>query len=160
MKSIISIINEEINEFDFLGNNNRKKENDLLKTLNDFDFQKQFILDSIENPENIYLNSTKAKITGDWRDNQSNDLTVEYRTEVTYTYYKDEEIKFIISFIGEDISYNNTSDNRWFNNIDLKNISVGYYDTYGKKLRFKAYESAPDSIKNLFKRKYVGDLFK
>jgi hypothetical protein len=37
---------------------------------------------------------------------------------------------------------------------------VKYSDIYGKKLEFKAYESAPENIKTLFKRKYVGNLFK
>ena len=157
---LLDIINEEINEFDFLGHNKRQKENDTLATLNDFDFQKQFIIDSVDNPEKINLNSTKAKITGDWRNNDSKDLTVEYRTIVTYEYYKDEEISFVLNFVGENISYNNGTDDRWFNNIDLSNVVVEYFDSYGKKLDFKAYKAAPDKIKYLFKKKYIGGLFK
>lgn len=157
---LLDIINEEINEFDFLGHNKRQKETNTLSTLNDMDFQKQFIIDSVDNPSKINLNSTKAKITGDWKNGDSEDLTVEYITEVNYNYNDEDEIEFILSFTGENIAYNNGTDNKWFNNIDLDNVVVEYFDIYGKKLDFKAYKAAPDKIKYLFKKKYIGGLFK
>ncbi len=161
MANILNIINEEIDSFDFLGHNSSEKESETTKPLHDEDFQKQFIIDSLEGDKKISLDSVKVKLTGDWEDGESDDLTVEYITNVSYKIDDKKTVKFKLKFEGEDIKYKaNNPDDRWFNNIDLKNIDVDYYDSTGKKIKFDAFINAPNNIKYLFVKKYVGDLFK
>ena len=115
---------------------------------------------AFKNSNKISLDSVKVKLTGDWEDNSSDDLTVEYITNVTYK-LGDSSIDFKLKFEGDNIKYKaNNPDDRWFNNIDLKNIDVDYCDINGKKIKFDAFINAPDNIKYLFVKKYVGDLFK
>lgn len=159
MKNILSIIKEEVKEFDFLNYKTDQKEKDSTKPLYEDDFQKQFIIDSLTGDKKISLDSIKVKLTGDWEDKSSDDLTVEYLTNVEYEYGENKSIKFKLSFEGDDIKYNEGGDDRWFNNIDLKNIIVNYFDITGKKIEFVAFKAAPANIKYLFIKKYVGDLF-
>ena len=46
-RDFIRIINEEISEFDFLGNEQYLKEQEIVDLLKNEDFQKQFICDSL-----------------------------------------------------------------------------------------------------------------
>ena len=159
--NILEIINEEISNFDFLNTTKREKEELIVNTLNDVDFQKQFIIDSIQNPSLIKLDLSKARTTGEWKVVGSENLAIEYVTHVTYQYYKDEEIIFMLSFFGRNVSYyDEIKSDYWFNNIDLSNVDVRLYDRFGKSIRFTAYDGASEKIKYLFKRSYLVNLFK
>jgi len=162
--NIKDIIKEEIDGFDFLNHESLSSEKENVQALTNLEFQKQFIIDSLNNPEKINLSSTKVAVSGDWEDSSSTDLDVEYITNVEYKINDEKITKFKLSFIGENMSYdqaiNYDETDKWFNNVDLSSIDVSMYDLYGKKLKFQAYDAAPEKIKYLFKRKYVGDLFK
>ena len=68
-KNIIRIINEEASNFDFLGNEDYLKEREILDLLQNEEFQKQFICDSLlERKNKIKTDVFESKLGGDWED--------------------------------------------------------------------------------------------
>lgn len=167
-KEIILLINEEISNFDFLNNEAYTQEKENLDLIQNEDFQKQFLIDSILKREKISIKVSDARITGDWENSDSGSFGVEYYTEITYTYdsTKDPSI-FILSFDGTDVQFSTKADNdpgdrltapyneTWFDFIDWTAIDVGLSTLDGDSMRFIAYEKAPDKIKNIFVREYL-----
>ena len=164
-KDIIKLINEE---FDFLNNDQYTKEKETLDLIQNEDFQKQFLIDSIIKREKIKLNVTDARVTGDWQDRESGNLGIEYYTEVEYAYDSDKEpSKFILAFDGTNVAFTTKtvgdegdydtppSKDQWFDDIQWTDINVSLNTFDGDEIPFKAYEKAPDKIKNVFIKNYL-----
>ena len=167
-KEIILLINEEISGFDFLNNEAYLKEQENVDLIQNEDFQKQFLIDSILKREKIKLNVTDARVTGDWENRDSGRFGIEYYAEVSYTYDATKDpTTFILSFDGTDVPFSTkgTEDQgdsltapygeTWFDYIDWTAIVVGLSTFDGDDIRFTAYEKAPDKIKNIFVREYL-----
>ena len=170
----IRIINEEIENFDFLGNEKQQIEQENQDLIQNEDLQKQFICDSL-------LNNTKIKTTpagdssvgGNWDSDNFEDadtLTVEYSADVEYRYDSTKEpIKFNLYFYGGNVriavggSYdggNNLtqpSSDSWFYGIEWNDIEVNLLTLDGDTIKFLAFERAPINIKKLFLREFLNE---
>jgi len=167
-KEIVKLINEEISNFDFLGNDSYAKEQELSSLIQNEDFQKQFIIDSITKPEKIKQSVSDARVGGDWQNNESGNLRVEYNTDITYVYDQSKPpVTFSLAFDGYNVSFTTksttdvgdytTPDNtdRWFDYIEWSDIQVSIYTTGGDTIDFLAFKKAPTKLKDLFIRTYL-----
>lgn len=172
-KNFIRIINEELKNFDFLGNDELQKEQDNIDLILNEDLQKQFICDSLLNRKSkikiSYIGD--ARMTGNWNASNKDDadkLTLEYNITIEYQYDATKEpLKFDLNFVGNDIrmsvSGNNDrgdyltppSNEYWINSIDWSSIDVMLFSKDGDEIKFIAYEKAPLKIQNLFVREFL-----
>lgn len=172
-KHLIKIINEEISGFDFLGNEEYVKEEGNVNILQNEDFQKQFICDSLlKRKETVKtLDVVESNFGGDWEKNGY--LTVSYIIELAYKYdVSKEPAKLGLHFKGDRVSYsvdgysasgdNGTPgvDEEWFDKINWDDIDVKMFSIEegfeGDDIEFKAFEHAPQRIQNLFIRDFLG----
>jgi hypothetical protein len=174
-KDFIRIINEEIKNFDFLGNEESAKEQEDIDLLQNEDLQKQFISDTLLNrKEKIKtLNIADGKMTGNWNEPNRDDadkLSLEYNITVQYKYDSVKEpLEFDLSFNGSNIGINisgsddtgdyNTppSNESWINSINWHEINVGLFTTDGDEIDFLAFKRAPQKIQDLFVREFLED---
>jgi hypothetical protein len=172
-KDFIRIINEEIGEFDFLNNEKYLKEQETIKILENPEFQKQFIIDSITKMrDKIKFNNFTTQIFNDpeIQDQQHNDLNIEVNAEITYSYNENNDpINFSLNFIGENVRYQTGYDyshgdrdtpsatDVWYKNINWYEIEPTIYTLEGDDVEFTAFNKAPDNIKELFIRSYIQD---
>jgi hypothetical protein len=173
---IITIINEELSDFDFLGNDEYNKEKKDFDLLSNEDFQKQFICDSLlKRKDKLKIGVTDSGIGGNWDTNNPEDisfLTLEYFTEIEYKYDPVKEaIKFTLNFDSDRISvsaggyydpgnwgrYIPPEGDTWYDSIDWTDINVTLFTINGEKIEFNAFKRAPADIQNLFIREYVED---
>jgi hypothetical protein len=173
-KDIINIINEELSDFDFLGNDEYSKEKENYDLLSNEDFQKQFICDSLlGRKEKLKIRITDSRVGGNWEENNPEDisyLTLEYFIEVEYKYDQTKEsIKFTLNFDSDKISVNAEShsdpgnwgnyvppeSDTWFNSINWNDIDATIATLEGDEVEFKAFKKAPVDIQNLFVREYT-----
>ena len=154
MGKLINLIKEEV--YDYLNNDKRVKENDILSVLNKDEIQKKFILDVIDG------NNTVKSYSGDndlnsmlrkYGDIKENFIDVEVTISFDYTYDSSKEpINFNIEFDGNKVSIldgelNNEED---INNINWLQFSVILKAKNGSNIDFKMFKNAPDKIKELF----------
>ncbi len=160
----IRIINEEISEFDFLGNEQQQEEDKELALLNNVDFQKQFICDFLLDKKNKYkITNVVESNLNDWR--QDGYLNINYIVEILYQYDTTKKsAKFGLWFKGEHVGYGldgrHSPGDRWtaplnedwFNEIDWDNVDVQMFmiDERDDEIKFIAFENAPERIRNLF----------
>jgi hypothetical protein len=177
-KSLIKIINEEISDFDFLGNDKYNKDQEEFNLLKNEDFQKQFICDLLlKRKERVKtLQVAQSEFGSNWERNGY--LTVDYIIELAYTYDATKEpAKFAIQLKGDRIQYNVKSDYNpgkwmgtmpdstapsggdWFDEIDWNaiDVSMSMIGDRDDDIEFLAFEHAPERIQNLFIRELVGD---
>lgn len=167
-KYIIKIINEEINDFDYLGNDAQVEEDELLNLLKNEDFQKQFICDILLRKRNIKQKVTDARIGGDYEDDEPSYLTLEYHIDFEHQYdIHKEPIKFTIDFSSDNISvgvYSHTDKGNYYTPsytesyytyIDWSDISVDMFTPDGSEIDFVAFKKAPPKIQELFIRENV-----
>jgi len=179
-KNFIKIINEEVNKFDFLRNEDYLKEQEITDLLQNEDFQKQFICDSLlERKSKIKATviESRKRMGGNWEDDNFDDVskaTLEYSLNIEYKYDQTKEpLKFDLSFYSDSISISKTgwydsgrlggttdsdiepSGEAWFDGFNWNDISVDLNTTEGDKIEFKAFEHAPPKIKVLFIREYT-----
>lgn len=167
-KEIIRIINEEISNFDFLGNEGYLKEQESLDLLQNEDFQKQFICDSLISSNKIKTNVIESNIGGDWEklDNASK-LILDYFISVEYKYDINKEAAvFDLEFTG-NISINvgshfelatytiPPSSEAWFDAFNWSDIETKLYTKDGDVINFIAFQKAPPRIQTIFIRNYV-----
>src|ERR1035437_5253077 len=84
-KDIIKIINEEASNFDFLGNDDNMKEQEIIDLLQNEEFQKQFICDSLlerKNKIKICFLSQKLVVIGKMKMPQILLLTIFLRLNI------------------------------------------------------------------------------
>lgn len=172
-KNLMTIINEEISDFDYLGNDEYRKEKEVIDLLQNEDLQKQFICDSLLNNNNKIkiIKIADSSITGNWDElniQDANKLSVEYSIDIQYLYDSTKEpLNFNLSFQGNDIdinvngyhdtvNYNNAPDsNSWYDRFDWNDIDVSLFTLDGEEIKFKAFEVAPPKIQTLFIREYT-----
>jgi hypothetical protein len=176
-KDIIRIINEEASNFDFLGNEDYLKGQEVIDLLQNEDFQKQFICDSLlERKNKIKTDVFESNLGGDWEDDSQDarNLTLDYFLKVEYRYDQEKEpVKFELSFYSDSISISKTdnydkgrvggttdsdvapSGEASFNGFDWTDINVDLNAPEGDDIKFVAFEKAPIRIKMLFIRQYV-----
>jgi len=173
-KDFIKIINEEISNFDFLGNDAQVKEEESYNLLKNEDFQKQFICDSLTNKKNIKTKITDANVGGDWEDGENaKNLSIEYYLDVEYLYDSNKEpAKFTLNFNGSNIRIDIDSDydsGNWGNYvapsggdyyryIEWGDIDVSLSTLDGDVIDFIAFRKAPIKIQNLFIREYTENI--
>ena len=175
----IKIINEEIKNFDFLGNDEFLKEQEVIDLLMNEDLQKQFICDSLLNRKDKIKIAQIAEsyINGNWDESNMEDanrLSLEYSLDIDYLYDATKEpLKFNLSFNADkiDISvggwydpgrFGGTTDTdyppegeSWYDSFDWGDIDVILYTLDGDDVQFKAFENAPPKIQTLFIREYT-----
>ena len=165
------MINEEISSFDFLGNVEYSKEEEILNTLKNEDFQKQFICDSLINKKNIKTKVTDANVGGNWEQgNDASKLTIEYSVEIEYLYDQNKKpLSFTVDFSSENVSVDisatydpgnwanfvePTSESQ-YNYIQWSDISVMLFTSDGDEIDFLAFKRAPQKIQDMFIRSYT-----
>lgn len=168
-KNILNIINEEISNFDFLGNDEHQKELDSYNILQNEDFQKQFICDSLVNKEKIKQHITDARIGGNWNElDDASNLSIEYFVDIDYAYDPNKKpAKLTLNFSSDKISISINSKNDQgsydvepsgdavYTNINWRDIDVIMTTPRGDEIDFIAFKKAPDKIKVLFIREFV-----
>jgi len=149
-KDIIRIINEELQEFDFLGTNEAEQEQDYATFLNDRTFQTRLIHDIINNygdktrfkdEEVTYQRTTEDDIL------QNERLDVEYGVDLTYM-YDGKDIRLSFNLNGDNISHDLDHYDRpatyetppegdiWYNSIDWDDIDLDIFDDDGNEINF------------------------
>jgi len=176
-QDLIKIINEELSNFDFLGNEEFLKEQENIDLLKNEDLQKQFICDSLLNKKTKIkvIEITDSRISGNWDEIHSEDadsLTIEYFLNIEYKYDLEQEpIMFGLNFYSDDVrinvygthdagswaNYIEPSGESWFDGFAWDDIAVTLTTPDGDEIKFVAFEKAPPRIKNLFIREYTED---
>lgn len=175
----IKIIKEEVSNFDFLGNDEFLKEQEVTDLLTNPDLQKQFICDSLLNyNEKIkVVKVVDSYITGNWDEpnmEDANSLTLEYSLDLEYLYDSlKEPLKFNLTFHADriDITVDGWYDSgnwsgtmpdstepsgeAWYTGFDWGDIDVKLHIMEGDEVRFTTFESAPPKIQILFIREYT-----
>jgi len=176
---LIKTINEEISNFDFLGNDEYLKEEENVNLLKNEDFQKQFICDSLVNKKNLRIDVYDSRIGGNWEEDNfddANNLSIEYFLKIEYKYDQSKEpIKFDLNFYADkvDISKSGWQDRghvggtpetdrepsgeAWLDGFDWRDIAVDLYTPEGDEIDFIAYKKAPPKIQTLFIREFCQD---
>jgi hypothetical protein len=174
-KDFIRIINEEITEFDFLSNDKHLKEQEDIQLLENKEFQKQFIIDSITRMRDlIKVDNSDTHISNDpdvQDEDYHNDLMIEANINVEYTYDPSKSpIKFSLSFDGERINYYTDYEydpgdyhtqpygKTWYTEIAWDDIKVELFTDEGDEINFTALDDAPNTIYKLFVRAYIESL--
>ena len=177
--NFVKIINEEIKNFDFLGNDEFLKEQEVTDLLINEDLQKQFICDSLlgRSDKVKIAHIDESYIGGNWEnDNKENAdrITIEYHLKIEYRYDAEKEpIVFKLNFDADKVnisvggqydsgSWGGTmgdaiepSDESWFNWFNWSDIGVTIYTVEGDDINFIAFENAPPKIQTLFIREYT-----
>ena len=177
-QDFIKIINEELSNFDFLGNDEFLKEQGNTDLLLDEDLQKQFICDSLLNKKSKIkiVEITDSRISGNWEDDpeNANNLTIEYFLKLEYKYDLEQEpIRFDLNFYSDEVrigksgwydkgSWGGTmadaiepSGDAWFDGFEWLDIDVTLNTPDVDEIKFVAFEKAPPRIKTLFIREYT-----
>ena len=183
----IKIINEEISDFDFLGNDASQKEQETIDLLRNEDFQKQFICDSLlsihdsrktERNAKIKISVTDANIGGDWEEyfDDASHITLEYFLNIQYKFDQNKEpVSFTLDFTSDRISISKggyydagrlggtpdtdiePSGDAYYDYLDWSDIEVSLFTSDGDEIEFTAFKRAPQSIQILFIKEYTED---
>jgi len=174
MNNVINIVNEEIEKFDFLSNDEFLKEQETTDLLTNEEVQKQFICDALlnRNDKVKIIKIVDSSITGNWDEantEEANRLSLEYSLEMAYVYDATKEpLLFNLYFNSDniDISVDGWSDSgdgyttppagdSWYDGFDWDDVNVSIYTMAGDEVRFIAFENAPPKIQTLFIRQYT-----
>lgn len=159
----IKIIKEELEDFDFLGNDEQHREEEDINLLKNEDFQRQLIVDSLLESDKINVDIKNSSVDNDLDGNFSADsnskLSIEYIIDVEYKYDgSNEPVKFELSFSCDNSPITGTEDGKaWYETFNWGNIDVNLSSLNGDDVKFKAFEKAPDEIKAIFIREFVKD---
>jgi len=178
-KDFVKIISEEIKNFDFLGNDEFLKEQEVTDLLQNEDLQKQFICDSLLNRKDKVkiVKITDSFITGNWDETNKEDadrVTLEYSLDMEYIYdIEKKPLKFNLFFQSDRIDINvsgwydpgnwggtmadaiEPSGESWYDVFDWNDIGVTLFTMNGDDVKFTAFENAPSKIQILFIREYT-----
>lgn len=180
-KEFIKIINEEISNFDFLGNEAYLKEQESVDLLRNEDFQKQFICDSllsvsdnrkIERNSKIKIKIIDSAVGGNWESDfdTASYITLEYYLEILYKYDQTKEpISFTLNFDSENISIEKSGyydpgtyerapeGEEHISHFNWDDINVTLFTMDGDEIEFTAFKRAPHNIQILFIMEYTKD---
>jgi len=170
----IKILTEEISNFDFLGNDESLKEQEVTDLLQNEELQKQFICDSLLDVNNKVkiVKVVDSQISGNWDENNlddANKLMLDYSVNIDYMYDATKEpLNFDLIFNGDNIGisvdgWEDSGDGHttppegesWYNYFNWDSIDVGMYTIDGDQIDFLALKKAPPRIQILFIRNYV-----
>ena len=178
-KDFVKIIKEELQNFDFLGNDEFLKEQEVTDLLQDEDLQKQFICDALlQRKDKVNIAKiADSYLTGNWDEFNKEDadrVSLEYSLDMEYVYdIEKEPLKFNLFFVADkiDISvggwydpgrYGGTTDTdyeaegeSWFDGFDWSDINVILYTMEGDEVPFPAFDNAPPKIQTLFIREFT-----
>lgn len=178
-RDFIKLVNEELNKFDFLNNDEFLKEQEVTDLLQNPDLQKQFICDSLlDKTDKIKIREiADSHITGNWDEAHKEDadrLTLLYSIDIEYRYDATQEpLVFNLHFDADkiDISvggwydpgrYGGTTDTdyeaegeSWYDVFDWGDIGIVLYTMDGDEVQFTALDNAPPKIQTLFMRHYL-----
>jgi hypothetical protein len=168
-RDFIKIINEEVSDFDFLGNDERLKYEEVTNLLRNEEFQKQFICDSLLKNNKIKIGIYDSKLTGNWEDTSENSkFNLDYYLNIEYKYDQNvDAVKFQLIFDGENISMSKgggfypgnretaPESTEFIDGINWHDINVMLSTTDGDEIKFTTFEKAPPKIQVLFIRQYV-----
>lgn len=179
VKEIINIIAEEVEQFDFLGNDKRLKEQEVNDLLMNEELQKQFICDSLlgRNDKVKIVKIEDSYITGNWDETNIDDadrVSLEYSINMSYVYDSTKPpLEFNLHFSGDkiDISVDGWHDSgrwggtmgdaiepsgeSWYDGFDWGDVQVNLYTENGDEIGFKAFQNAPPKIQELFIKHYI-----
>lgn len=161
---ILDLIKEEVSKFDYLNNDKRIEETENLELLNNDEFQKKFIIDSIEKNSKVKKYSTNDDLNsmlrkyGDIQDNLI-DAEISIGYEYLYDSTKD-PITFNIDFNANKVpisdgELNNEED---INKINWNQFNVVFTSINGDIINFKMFNQASDKIKGLFIKTNIKDI--
>jgi hypothetical protein len=186
-KDFIRILNEEISRFDFLGNEKRLEEQEVVDLMSNEDFQKQFICDSLlsindykktARNSKIKINVVEARVGGDWEDDfdDASHLTLDYYIDIEYKFDEIKEpVKFTLIFDSEKINISKggyytparlggTPDtdreaegDAYYDYLNWNDINVTMWTPDGDEIDFLAFKHAPRNIQTLFIKEYTED---
>jgi hypothetical protein len=163
---ILNIIKEEIENFDFLGIEKLKEDENIVNILNDKNFQTQFVNDVLTNIDDKNK-FKKSDVLYKHISNDTNDfideapLSIDFNFELIYN-YNNQDIPLTIFFDGENIYYDMNVDREYqthdlpgsldlsFNDIDWNGIKTNIYDSNGDEIEMNW----------LKKSKYYGNFVK
>lgn len=154
--NITEIINDEISNFDFLGNDEYLREQEIVDLLSNKELQKQFISDSLLNKINRIniIKIVDSNLISNWEEpntNDANQILLDYSINMKYEYDSMKEpLLFNLNFNSDNIDIKN-------NNIDWKDINVTLFSMNGDEIDFKAFKNAPENIQILFIQHYTKD---
>ena len=179
-RDFTKLVNEELNKFDFLNNDEFLKEQEVTDLLQNPDLQKQFICDSLlDRSDKVRIKEiADSHITGNWDEAHKEDadrVSLLYSVDIEYKYDATKEpLLFNLHFNADriDISvggwydpgrYGGTTDTdyeaegeSWFNTFDWGDIGVSLQTIDdGLEAEFIAFEKAPPRIQTLFMRHYL-----
>lgn len=175
------IINEEISDFSFLGIDDMLEEQEEVELLQDEEFQKQFIIDSITNfkgkikiieTETAYIQEPDYNRGDDY--SGSDDVSLEYLIKIEYL-YNENPINFAIDFTGEvNLSWDGWHDpgkwggtmgdaiepsgELWIDYIEWGDIKPNLRTIDDDDIEFTAFENAGDKTQELFIRAYTENI--
>ena len=176
-KDIISLVNEEISNFDYLGNQEHEKWREEIETLRNRDFQKRFISDSILGNERVKVTAwDEMSLTDNWNDSDEGDtvridvdgiLSLEYRYDTNKPpiqfdlHFQAQNVGNTISTWRDRGSYDTqpTSGGR-FDSVSWEEVEVTIFSRDGETIEFKELNAVPDRIRNLFVRHYLENYLK
>jgi hypothetical protein len=173
-KDFINIINEELQKFDFLSNDEYLKEQESVELLLNEDLQKQFICDSLlnRNSKIKIIETIDSRISGNWDEmnfENADVLTIEYFVKIEYKYDVEKEpIIFDLNFYSDEVrigvsGYHDSGNgidrapegDSWFDSFEWLDINVTLNTVDGDEIKFVAFEKAPPRIKTLFIRGFT-----
>jgi hypothetical protein len=179
VKEIIKIIAEEVEQFDFLGNDKRLKEQEINDLLMNEELQKQFICDALleTNDKVKTVNVEDSYVTGNWDERNTEDadrLSLVYSVDVDYHYDSEKQpVRFNLYFHADkiDISVDGWYDagrwggtmadaiepsgESWYDGFDWGDINVTLSNMDDDEIEFKAFKKAPAKIRELFIKHFV-----
>lgn len=179
----IKIINEEISDFSFLGIDDMLKEQEEVELLQDEEFQKQFIIDSITNfkskikiieTETAYIQEPDYNKGDD--DSGSDIVSLEYYIKIEYS-YNENPISFALDFVGDvNLSWDGWHDSGnwggtmgdaiepsgelWIDYVEWGDIEPKLRTLEGDEIEFFAFNKAGGKTQELFIRAYVENIIK
>ena len=166
--SLKKIITEEVNKFDFLGNDEYLISQEINTLLQTEELQKQLICDSLLDKTNKLKQLKIVEQSISEVTDETTNISLQYIIDMEYKYDSTKEsLKFNLEFRGENINvdvnstHNNgsydeqPSDNSWYDHFNWEDIEVIIYNMDGEELEFKAFNNAPLNIQRLFIRKFL-----
>lgn len=170
-KNIINIINEELSNFDFLNNDKEISLQDDVNLLQNVDFQKQLIIDSVWKFKEKFkiIEQEPLKIGGNSDDSVY--ITLDYYIKFEYKYDSmkepieigldfgnNGEDNIIVNKIGQSYD-NSTNSNIGGYDISWENVTVKLLTSNNDIIEFKAYENEKDlRLKEKFFDTFIGDI--
>ena len=170
---IIKIIKEEIGGFDFLGNEEYLDEQENVDLLQNEEFQKQFIIDSITNFNEKIKNTDvfEANLGEPNYEEDYDNIVFEYGVTLDYNYVGN-EVRFSLFFETNDltVSWNTERDQgdyhnepytrTTFNSVEWGVIDVQLMTEDGDPIPFTAFDKAGAKTQELFVRAYTENVIK